>query len=75
MTPHPFENEFSEQEAAKIKAEQESANYEQELTDEDMEQVAGGSKLPITDRITWGLNETGEGGISQAIIETGGLDA
>ncbi|WP_414581490.1 hypothetical protein [Scytonema sp. PCC 10023] len=77
MTQHPFEREFSEQEAAKLNAEQEQTEAEQELTDEDMEQVAGGS-IPITTkgigeeggRPTLGVGEQG-GGISKIWVEAG----
>jgi len=77
MTQHPFEREFSEQEAAKLNAEQEQTDAEQELTDEDMEQVAGGSIAVPTrgigeegGRLTLGLGEGG-GGISKIWLEAG----
>ncbi len=65
MTQHPFDREFSEQEAAKLNAEQEQIDAEQELTENDLEEVAGGI-LPIP---TKGLYE---GGITKAAWETGG---
>lgn len=46
MTQHPFDREFSEQETAKLNAEQEQTDAE-ELTDEDVEQVAGGSTFTM----------------------------
>ncbi|NMG07793.1 hypothetical protein [Brasilonema sp. UFV-L1] len=67
MTQHPFEHELSEQKAAKLNAEQEPKDTEQELTDEDTDQVAGGS-IAITKGIneggghlTWGIGEQGGG--------------
>lgn len=42
MTQHPFDREFSEQEAAKSNAEQQT-DADDELSDEETEQVAGGS--------------------------------
>lgn len=70
MTQHPFNREFSEQEAAKLNIEQEPTD-EQELTDEDAEQVAGGILPPsITKPITLAIGEDG-GGISKALIEAG----
>lgn len=63
MTQHPFDREFSEQEAAKFNAEQQN-HSDDELTDEDTEQVAGGFRP-----ITLGINE---GGITAGILETGG---
>jgi hypothetical protein len=65
MTQHPFDREFSEQEAAKLNTEQEQIQAEQELTDNDLEEVAGGLR-PI---ITKGIDE---GGITKATWETGG---
>lgn len=65
MTQHPFEREFSEQDAAKLNAEQEQIDAEQEFTDNDLEEVAGGIR-PIPTR---GLHE---GGITKAAWETGG---
>ena len=76
MTQHPFEREFSEQEAAKLNTEQEQTEAEQELTDEDMEQVAGGSTLTTLaigeegGRPTWVVGEQG-GGISKIWVEAG----
>lgn len=70
MTQHPFDHEFSEQEAAKLNAEQERTDAE-ELTDEEMEQVAGG--LSITWPITKGWHEAGEGGITKTKGEEGGI--
>lgn len=63
MTQHPFDREFSEQEAAKLNAEQEQTGAEAELTDEDADQVAGG--IIITSPITKAIGEEG-GGISMA---------
>lgn len=63
MTQHPFDREFSEQEAAKLNAEQQT-NANDELTDEETQQVAGGLRI-----ITDGINE---GGITKAVWETGG---
>lgn len=82
MTQHPFNREFSEQEAAQLNGEQEPIDTEQELTDEDAEQVAGGI---IPSSITAGIGEGGGiippfptkgmgedgGGISSALIEAG----
>lgn len=69
MTQHPFEREFSEQEAAKLNAEQEQTDAEQELTDEEVEQVAGGSKA-ITLPFQAPIGEEG-GGISKIWVEAG----
>ncbi len=67
MTQHPFEREFTEQEVAKLNPEQEPKDTEQELTDEDTDQVAGGI---IVTPPTKGLGEGG-GGISKVIVEAG----
>lgn len=70
MTQHPFEREFSEQEAAKLNAEQDPT-AELELTDEDADQVAGGILPPsITKAITMAIGEEG-GGISVPMLESG----
>lgn len=57
MTQHPFDREFSEQEAAKLNLEQEQTEAEEELTDEDVDQVAGG--ISITRPITKAIGEEG----------------
>ena len=75
MTQHPFDREFSEQEAAKLNAEKEQIEAEQELTDNDLEEVAGGiltiAALGYEGGITARLLEVG-GPISKKILETGG---
>jgi hypothetical protein len=74
MTQHPFDREFSEEDAAQLNAEQEQTKFEDELTEEDLEEVAGG--IPITRGIneggfpTWGINE---GGTTKAAWEDGNL--
>ena len=71
MTQHPFEREFSEEEVASLNAQQEQKQSEekqtdidQELTDEDAEQIAGGS-------LTIKIRENG-GGLTKARWEAGG---
>jgi hypothetical protein len=66
MTQHPFDREFSEEEAAKLKAEQQT-NFEDELNEQDLEEVAGGGIFP---GLTDGINE---GGITKGIMEGGGF--
>jgi hypothetical protein len=73
MIQHPFDREFSEEEAAKLNTEQEQADAGDELNEEDLEEIAGG--MPLTD----GINEGGfltlspfEGGITKGIMEGGG---
>jgi hypothetical protein len=60
MTQHPFEREFSEEEAAKLNAEQEQANAGDELNEDELEEVAGGSGIGIIPgHLTKGINEGG----------------
>ena len=42
MTQHPFDREYSEQEAQKLNSESTAPANENELTDEEAEDVAGG---------------------------------
>jgi hypothetical protein len=74
MTQHPFDREFSEEEAAKLNAEQKQTDSGDELNEDELEEVAGGV-IPITDGInegggfpTFGINE---GGVSKAAWENG----
>lgn len=74
MTQHPFEREFSAEEAAKLNAEQEQTDSVDELNEEDLEEVAGGTSI-LTAGFdegggfpTWGINE---GGITKAAWEDG----
>ena len=55
MTRHPFDREYSEQEAQKLNSESTAPANEDELTDEESEDVAGG-KIPLTSpRLAQGL--------------------
>ena len=56
MTQHPFEREYSEQEAQKLNSESNAPVNEDELTDEEAEDVAGGGCIP---RPTIGKFENG----------------
>jgi hypothetical protein len=62
MTQHPFEREFSEEEAAKLNAEQKQTDSGDELNEDELEEIAGGIA-------TFGINE---GGITAGIMEGGG---
>jgi predicted P-loop ATPase len=72
MTQHPFDREFSEEEAAKLNAEQKQTESGDELNEEDLEEIAGGIA-------TFGINEGGitkginEGGITAGWKEGGGI--
>ena len=46
MTQHPFDREYSEQEAQKLNSESTTPANEDELTDEEAENVAGGGCIP-----------------------------
>ena len=47
MTQHPFNRDYSEQEVQKLDAESTAPVNDDELTDEESEDVAGGS-IPLT---------------------------
>jgi hypothetical protein len=74
MTQHPFDREFSEEEAAKLNAEQKQTDSGDELNEDELEGIAGGIWPGLTD----GINEGGatkgifEGGITAGIMEGGG---
>lgn len=74
MTQHPFDRQFSEQEAAKLNAEQEQKEAEPELTDEDMEEVAGGSSITTRGRYEEGGNPITWCGTPPRIGEQGGFN-
>lgn len=46
MTQHPFDREYSEQEAQKLNSESNAPANDDELTDEEAENVAGGC-IPV----------------------------
>ena len=50
MTQHPFDREYSEQEAQKLNSESTAPANEDELTDEEAEAVAGGGCIPAPTR-------------------------
>ena len=77
MTQHPFNREYSEQEAQKLNAESTAPANEDELTDEEAEDVAGGG-IPFP-RPTIAKSENGFPGkdpdpilTTQALGEEGG---
>ena len=47
MTQHPFDREYSEQEAQKLNSESTAPANDDELTDEEAEAVAGGGCIPV----------------------------
>lgn len=73
MTQHPFDREYSEQEAKKLNSESTSPKNEEELKEEEAEDVAGGC-LPCP---TLGVGEDGfpkDKVTTLAIGEEGGSD-
>ena len=76
MTQHPFDREYSEKEAQKLNAESTAPANEDELTDEEAEDVAGGC-IPSPSFPTIAKSENGFPGkkpifTTQAIGEEGG---
>ena len=56
MTQHPFEREYSEQEAQKLNSESTAPANEDELTDEESEDVAGGIIRPTVPQFEGGID-------------------
>ena len=54
MTQHPFDREYSEQEAQKLNSESTAPVNENEFTDEEAEDVAGGIIRPTAPRFEGG---------------------
>ena len=76
MTQHPFDREYSEQEAQKLNSESNAPANEDELTDEEAEDVAGGGCIPSPKFPTKAKFENGFPGkpifTTKAIGEEGG---
>lgn len=74
MTQHPFDREYSEPEVQKLNSESNAPANEDELTDEEAENVAGGGCIPVP---TKARSENGLPGkkpifTTQALGEEGG---
>ena len=74
MTQHPFDREYSEQEAQKLNSESTTPANEDELTDEEAEDVAGGGCIPIPTKAKLENGFPGKDPIltTQALGEEGG---
>ena len=77
MTQHPFEREYSEQEAQKLNSESTTPANEDELTDEEAENVAGGGgcgSIPFPTKAKFENGLPGKDPIitTQALGEEGG---
>ena len=76
MTQHPFEREYSEQEAQKLNSESNASANEDELTDEEAEDVAGGCipspSFPTKAKLENGFPKKDPIITTQAVGEEGG---
>ena len=79
MTQHPFEREYSEQEAQKLNSESTASANEDELTDQEAEDVAGGIIRPTVPRFEEGIDPSSRPSfpskdpITDGKLENGGL--